>query len=103
MEQIDGTLLAPARGGSWQKSSLWQWINFKWIHNFTIQGTGIVDGHGYDWWTTSDFDLINLQVINFVIKINYLEIIYYRVKLKKNLKCSSQLSSNIKKLIKINY
>ncbi|XP_050276598.1 polygalacturonase At1g48100 [Quercus robur] len=51
--QIDGTLLAPPEIGSWPKSSLFQWINFKWVQNFTIQGTGTVDGQGSNWWTTS--------------------------------------------------
>ncbi|KAK4841277.1 hypothetical protein QYF36_002008 [Acer negundo] len=51
--QIDGTLLAPQKVGSWPKSSLFQWLNFKWIHDFTIQGTGTVDGQGSDWWTAS--------------------------------------------------
>ncbi|XP_022775590.1 polygalacturonase At1g48100 [Durio zibethinus] len=52
--QIDGALLAPPKVGSWPKSSLFQWINFKWIRNFTIQGTGVVDGQGSQWWTPSD-------------------------------------------------
>ncbi|OAY32553.1 polygalacturonase At1g48100 [Manihot esculenta] len=49
--QIDGTLLAPPEVGSWPKSSLFQWLNFKWVHNFTIQGSGTVNGQGFDWWT----------------------------------------------------
>ncbi|XP_023762226.1 polygalacturonase At1g48100 [Lactuca sativa] len=48
--QIDGTLLAPSKIGSWSKSNLFQWINFKWVQNLTIQGSGIVDGQGYNWW-----------------------------------------------------
>ncbi|XVF85024.1 hypothetical protein PTKIN_Ptkin17bG0085300 [Pterospermum kingtungense] len=52
--QIDGALLAPPNVGSWPKSSLFQWINFKWIHNFTIQGSGVVDGQGSEWWTPCD-------------------------------------------------
>ncbi|CAI9785150.1 unnamed protein product [Fraxinus pennsylvanica] len=51
--QIDGTILAPPNVGSWPKSSLYQWINFKWLYNFTIQGTGIVDGQGSNWWSSS--------------------------------------------------
>uniref|UniRef100_A0A164TBN6 Polygalacturonase n=1 Tax=Daucus carota subsp. sativus TaxID=79200 RepID=A0A164TBN6_DAUCS len=51
--QIDGSLLAPPKVGAWPKSSLFQWINFKWIHNFTIQGTGTVDGQGSNWWATA--------------------------------------------------
>ncbi|XP_024024006.1 polygalacturonase At1g48100 [Morus notabilis] len=51
--QIDGSILAPPKVGSWQKYSLFQWINFKWLHNFTIQGSGIVDGQGTNWWSNS--------------------------------------------------
>ncbi|KAH9708779.1 Pectin lyase-like superfamily protein [Citrus sinensis] len=56
--QIDGTLLAPPKVGSWPKSSLFQWINFKWLHNFTIQGNGIVDGQGFEWWGGSQSNSI---------------------------------------------
>ncbi|KAF6157418.1 hypothetical protein GIB67_004356 [Kingdonia uniflora] len=52
--QIDGTLLASRNVDSWPKSSLFQWINFKWISNFTIQGSGTVDGQGSAWWNLSD-------------------------------------------------
>nr|XP_043623640.1 polygalacturonase At1g48100 [Erigeron canadensis] len=48
--QVDGTLLAQPKIGSWSKSNLFQWINFKWVHNFTIQGSGTIDGQGYNWW-----------------------------------------------------
>ncbi|PWA95591.1 pectin lyase-like superfamily protein [Artemisia annua] len=48
--QIDGTLLAPSKIGSWSKSNLYQWVNFKWANNLTIQGSGTVDGQGYNWW-----------------------------------------------------
>ncbi|KAL7110328.1 hypothetical protein ACP275_05G018400 [Erythranthe tilingii] len=51
--QIDGTLLAPPKIGSWAKSNLYQWMNFKWLQNFTIQGTGTVDGQGSNWWCSS--------------------------------------------------
>ncbi|XAR65090.1 Polygalacturonase [Bertholletia excelsa] len=51
--QIDGTLLAFPKVGSWTKSNLFQWINFKWVHNFTIQGAGSVDGQGTNWWSSS--------------------------------------------------
>ncbi|PIA24808.1 hypothetical protein AQUCO_24200002v1 [Aquilegia coerulea] len=51
--QIDGTLLASPKVASWQRSSLFQWLNFKWIQNFTIQGTGTIDGQGSAWWNLS--------------------------------------------------
>ncbi|OWM76086.1 hypothetical protein CDL15_Pgr009732 [Punica granatum] len=51
---IDGTLLAPPKVGSWPKSSWFQWLNFKWVQNFTIRGTGMVDGQGSNWWSLSD-------------------------------------------------
>ncbi|KAL8550522.1 hypothetical protein ACS0TY_009084 [Phlomoides rotata] len=52
--QTDGTIFAPAKIGSWPKSSLYQWINFKWLQNFTIQGSGTADGQGSNWWTSSE-------------------------------------------------
>ncbi|KAF8016270.1 hypothetical protein BT93_H1694 [Corymbia citriodora subsp. variegata] len=51
--QIDGIVQAPPKVGSWKKSSLFQWLNFKWIQNFTVQGTGTVDGQGSEWWSRS--------------------------------------------------
>lgn len=51
--QIDGTLIAPPAISSWPKSSLFQWINLKNIHSFTIQGSGTINGQGCNWWTTS--------------------------------------------------
>ncbi|KAL1355358.1 hypothetical protein HN51_007406 [Arachis hypogaea] len=51
--QIDGTLVAPEEASSWPKSSLYQWINFKWLQNFTLKGSGTLDGQGSNWWTTS--------------------------------------------------
>ncbi|KAI3795964.1 hypothetical protein L1987_38625 [Smallanthus sonchifolius] len=49
--QIDGTLLAPSKRS---KSNLYQWINFKWVHNITIQGSGTIDGQGYNWWESKN-------------------------------------------------
>ncbi|XP_057528517.1 polygalacturonase At1g48100 [Amaranthus tricolor] len=51
--QIDGTVLAPSKLSCWPKSGLFQWINFKWVQNFTIQGSGVVDGQGSEWWISS--------------------------------------------------
>lgn len=62
-QQIDGTLLAPPKVGSWPKSSLFQWINFKWLQNFTIQGNGIVDGQGFEWWGGSQSNSIQVSVL----------------------------------------
>ncbi|XP_004489794.1 probable polygalacturonase At1g80170 [Cicer arietinum] len=52
--QIDGIVLAPSEVSSWPKSSLFQWINFKWVQNFTIKGSGTVDGQGSNWWILSE-------------------------------------------------
>ncbi|CAL9146772.1 polygalacturonase At1g48100-like [Musa acuminata AAA Group] len=49
--QIDGTLVAPS---SVAKSNLYQWINIKWLHDFTIQGSGTVDGQGFVLWNISE-------------------------------------------------
>lgn len=61
-KQIDGTMLAPPKVGSWPKSCLFQWINFKWLHNFTIQGTGTVDGQGSNWWSLSQVHYIQVII-----------------------------------------
>ncbi|XP_061372765.1 polygalacturonase At1g48100 [Gastrolobium bilobum] len=53
--EVDGTLLAPPEASSWPKSSLFQWINFKWVQNFTLKGSGTLDGQGSDWWSSSRF------------------------------------------------
>ncbi|KAL6839018.1 hypothetical protein ACP4OV_031072 [Aristida adscensionis] len=43
--QIDGTVLAPPDMGSWPKPRRpLQWLNFKWLDGFSIQGAGTVDG-----------------------------------------------------------
>ncbi|XP_039808191.1 polygalacturonase At1g48100-like [Panicum virgatum] len=43
--QVDGTLLAPPDMDSWPRSRRpLQWLNFKWLNGFTVQGAGTVDG-----------------------------------------------------------
>uniref|UniRef100_A0A0D9V1V8 Polygalacturonase n=1 Tax=Leersia perrieri TaxID=77586 RepID=A0A0D9V1V8_9ORYZ len=43
--EIDGDMLAPPGMGYWPKARRpLQWLNFKWLNGFTIQGTGTVDG-----------------------------------------------------------
>ncbi|XP_004239337.3 polygalacturonase At1g48100 [Solanum lycopersicum] len=59
--QIDGIILGPPKVGSWPKSSLFQWLNLKWMHNFTIQGTGTLDGQGYNWWKLSQIDFFQVM------------------------------------------
>jgi len=54
--------LAPPEASSWPTSSLFQWINFKWVHNFTIKGSGTVDGQGYNWWSSSEFYDIQVKI-----------------------------------------
>lgn len=60
--QIDGTVQAPPEVGSRKKYSLLQWLNFKWVQNFTVQGTGTVDGQGSEWWSLSQMLHYNVQV-----------------------------------------
>jgi galacturan 1,4-alpha-galacturonidase len=60
--QIDGTILAPPEVSSWPKSSLFQWINFKWVQNFTIKGYGTIDGQGSNWWSSTELYDIQVKV-----------------------------------------
>ncbi|KAK2977477.1 hypothetical protein RJ640_016105, partial [Escallonia rubra] len=59
--QIDGTLLAPK--DAWPRSSFFQWINIKWVHNFTIQGMGTADGQGSHWWASSQTTYSQVRTI----------------------------------------
>ncbi|XP_026395351.1 aldehyde oxidase GLOX-like isoform X2 [Papaver somniferum] len=52
--QIDGVMLASPNIGSWSKSDSYQWINIKWVKNFTIQGGGVVDGQDFAWWKPNE-------------------------------------------------
>ncbi|CAN8266403.1 unnamed protein product [Cochlearia groenlandica] len=53
--QIEGGLVAPAKIGSWPKSSMFQWLNFKWVSHVTIQGSGTIDGSGSNWWNLDTY------------------------------------------------
>lgn len=37
-------------------------MNFKCLHNFTIQGSGIVDGQGSNWWSTNNSQSKHIKV-----------------------------------------
>ncbi|XP_034691197.1 polygalacturonase At1g48100-like isoform X1 [Vitis riparia] len=48
--QIDGMIVAPGGPRMWLKPELLQWINFKNLHDFVIQGRGTINGQGSAWW-----------------------------------------------------
>ncbi|XP_047958478.1 polygalacturonase At1g48100 isoform X3 [Salvia hispanica] len=73
--QIDGTLLAPSKVWSSPKSSLYQWMNFKWLQNFTIKGAGTVDGQGSNWWASSQPNQAMRFYKSYDIKVNDISII----------------------------
>ncbi|KAG6529990.1 polygalacturonase At1g48100-like [Zingiber officinale] len=56
--QIDGTLVAPPAVA---KSKRLQWINIKWLHDFTLQGSGSVDGQGFVLWNSSEIHHIEKE------------------------------------------
>ncbi|XP_073115398.1 polygalacturonase At1g48100 [Elaeis guineensis] len=51
--QIDGDIIAPTGVAAWPKSNLFQWMNLKWLNDFTIQGRGTFDGQGSTFWNFS--------------------------------------------------
>ena len=51
--QIDGDIIAPTDVAAWPKSNLFQWMNLKWLNDFTIQGRGTFDGQGSTFWNFS--------------------------------------------------
>ncbi|CAD5324216.1 unnamed protein product [Arabidopsis thaliana] len=60
--QIEGILVAPEKIGSWPNSSLFQWLNFKWVSHLTIQGSGTLNGRGSNWW---NLDTYQTQALRF--------------------------------------
>ncbi|CAD6230684.1 unnamed protein product [Miscanthus lutarioriparius] len=51
--QLEGTILAPTSAKSWG-SGLLQWLEFTKLSGIVIQGSGIINGRGQQWWTYSD-------------------------------------------------
>ncbi|EAY75104.1 hypothetical protein OsI_03000 [Oryza sativa Indica Group] len=52
---LDGTIVAPTSAKAWD-SGLLQWIEFTKLNGVSIQGNGIINGRGQQWWTYSDTD-----------------------------------------------
>jgi len=48
---IDGTLLAPANPSDIKQDT---WINFRYINNLSISGSGTLDGQGKQSWPHND-------------------------------------------------
>lgn len=51
--QLEGTILAPTSAKSFG-SGLLQWLEFTKLNGIVIQGNGIINGRGQQWWTYSD-------------------------------------------------
>ncbi|KAL3641843.1 hypothetical protein CASFOL_012658 [Castilleja foliolosa] len=51
--QIDGTIVAPSDPQSWDPENPRKWLVFTKLTSFIIQGAGIVDGSGGEWWAQS--------------------------------------------------
>ncbi|GJM89844.1 hypothetical protein PR202_ga06066 [Eleusine coracana subsp. coracana] len=51
--QLDGTILAQTSARVWG-SGLLQWLEFTKLTGIAIQGSGIINGRGQEWWTHSD-------------------------------------------------
>ncbi|CAD6332761.1 unnamed protein product [Miscanthus lutarioriparius] len=51
--QLDGTILAQTSARAWG-SGLLQWLEFTKLTGIAIQGSGVINGRGQEWWTYSD-------------------------------------------------
>nr|AAT39158.1 putative polygalacturonase [Oryza sativa Japonica Group]AAU10689.1 putative polygalacturonase [Oryza sativa Japonica Group] len=51
--QLDGTILAQTSTRVWG-SGLLQWLEFTKLSGISIQGSGVINGRGQEWWTYSD-------------------------------------------------
>eukprot|EP00253_Pinus_taeda_P011039 PITA_11039 len=50
---ITGTIVAPNKQSAWNSDELNLWIRFYGISGLTIEGGGVIDGQGQDWWSKS--------------------------------------------------
>ena len=53
--QLDGTISAKTGARAWG-SGLLQWLEFTKLNGISIQGSGVINGQGKEWWTYSDSD-----------------------------------------------
>lgn len=51
--EITGTIVAPNKQSAWNSDELNLWIRFYGISGLTIEGDGVIDGQGKDWWSKS--------------------------------------------------
>ena len=51
--QLDGTILAQTSARVWG-SGLLQWLEFTKLTGIAIQGSGVINRRGQEWWTYSD-------------------------------------------------
>ncbi|KAL6618714.1 hypothetical protein ACP70R_033853 [Stipagrostis hirtigluma subsp. patula] len=51
--QLNGTILARTSARAWG-SGLLQWLEFTKLTGIAIQGSGVINGRGQEWWTYSD-------------------------------------------------
>ncbi|XP_020262038.1 probable polygalacturonase At1g80170 [Asparagus officinalis] len=51
--QIEGTIVAPDAPSTWDGLDPGQWLQFKYINGLTVEGPGVIDGRGYNWWKKS--------------------------------------------------
>jgi len=70
--QIDGTLMAPDGPNCWPEAdSKNQWLVFYRLDQMTLNGTGIIEGNGEQWWDLPCkphrvIIIINIHIIIFV-------------------------------------
>ena len=51
--QITVTIVAPKERSAWNSNELGLWLRFSGISGLTIEGGGVIDGQGQDWWSKS--------------------------------------------------
>ena len=77
--QIMGNILAPKKGDWGRECSLF-WIHFFNIHGLILDGSGVINGNGEDWWSRVMYINIYTCII-LTIKIEYvLSVPNYQVK-----------------------
>ncbi|KAJ7297026.1 hypothetical protein O6H91_04G084700 [Diphasiastrum complanatum] len=51
--RVEGTIVAPPSPNYWRGFSTDTWLVFSLLDSFTLEGDGIIDGQGQEWWAQS--------------------------------------------------
>ncbi|KAL9463211.1 hypothetical protein AB3S75_001087 [Citrus x aurantiifolia] len=65
--QIEGNLIAPEGPSSWKGKDRRSWLYFANVNGFTVNGNGVIDGQGSQWWNLCSDALVFEKCTSFQV------------------------------------